>query len=348
MRRLIYRQVFALLALLSLPGAMSGAAGASPMSVKLVLVTDAGPGLPGKETLYDKWVQAQHLDETVGVPGLSLPLRSDGQGTLLAAVGGGVNAASQVTALGMDPRFDFSHAYWLAAGTAAVNPDVASLGSAAWAQVVVNGDEAFELDRGDAPSDWPYGIVPLGGAAPKAYPLQGKAAGQAVVFRLNGDLARGAYLLSRDAALPDRSDLRRERDTFAGFDNAARPPFVLLGDVVGSSRYWHGKVLTQWASDWAQHFGGMKTKFAMADTSDQAIAAALLTLSRARRADFRRLMVLRAGANYTVDPTGRSHDRSLAENYFGFRLAAQAAFLASEPVIRDLQDHWDNYFEEAP
>ncbi|HZZ58974.1 MAG TPA: hypothetical protein VFE31_14165 [Opitutaceae bacterium] len=347
MRGKVNRQMFAVgAALLALGTARAQVS--NPISVRLVLITDAGPTAEGGETLFDRWEAADHMNQAVGVPGLESALRSDGQGTLLVAVGAGANAAAQLVALGLDPRFDFSHAYWLAAGTAAANPDQASLGSAAWAQSIINGDEAYEVDRGDAPSDWPYGIVPLGGSAPKAYPLQGRTGGEQLVYRLNLALARGAYMLSRDAALPDRPELRKERGAFVGYDNAARPPFVLLGAVVGSSRYWHGKVLTQWASDWAQHFGGMNCRFAMADTSDQAIAAALATLARARRADFRRLMVLRAAAVFTVDSSGRSKEASQKADYGGFKWAAEAAFLATQPVIQDLQNHWDSYFESAP
>src|SRR6202140_1729715 len=38
-------------------------------------------------------------------------------------------AAASIMALGMDPRFDLSKAYWLVAGIAGVNPNEASIGS---------------------------------------------------------------------------------------------------------------------------------------------------------------------------------------------------------------------------
>ena len=44
--------------------------------------------------------------------------------------------------LGMDPRFDLSHAYWVVAGIAGVDPADASIGSAAWAEYLVDGDLA--------------------------------------------------------------------------------------------------------------------------------------------------------------------------------------------------------------
>jgi purine nucleoside permease len=41
-------------------------------------------------------------------------------------------------ALGTDPRFDLTHAYWLLNGIAGVDPTRASIGSPAWASFVVN------------------------------------------------------------------------------------------------------------------------------------------------------------------------------------------------------------------
>jgi purine nucleoside permease len=36
------------------------------------------------------------------------------------------------------------------------------------------------------------------------------------------------------------------------------PPFVLKGDNLGSSTYWHGKIMTQWANDWVKMWTGGK------------------------------------------------------------------------------------------
>ncbi len=68
-------------------------------------------------------------------------------------------------ALGLDPRFDLTHAYILINGIAGVDPKIASIGSAAWADYVVN-DVAREIDPREAPKDWPYGIFPFGASRP--------------------------------------------------------------------------------------------------------------------------------------------------------------------------------------
>ena len=45
-------------------------------------------------------------------------------------------------ALGADPRFDLSKAYWLVAGIGGGDPADVSLGSAVWADHVLDGDIA--------------------------------------------------------------------------------------------------------------------------------------------------------------------------------------------------------------
>ncbi len=319
------------------------------MAVKLVLVTDANPAAAAGGTgLFRRWIQEYHLTQTFGVPGMDSPMRSDGQGTLAMVTGTGAGAAVQVTAMASDPRLDLTRAYWLVAGTAAGNPERVSLGSVVWADAVVSGDEAFEFDRADAPADWPYGIVPLKGAAPKRYPPIGDSTGETVYFPLNPDLAQMGFLFSRDAAAPDSKEMRAARAAYTGYENSVRPPFVVQAGIVAASRYWHGKVLNQWAVDWARYASGGRSAFAAADTSDQAICAALTGVARGGRVDFARIAVLRAIGNYTIDPTGRARDRSLDTDYAGFGWAADAAFRAAGPLVRELLQHWDRYEARAP
>jgi len=65
---------------------------------------------------------------------------------------GTANSATATMELGMDPRFDLSHAYWLVAGIAGVDPADASIGSAAWAEYLVDGDLAHD-DRSAGNAD---------------------------------------------------------------------------------------------------------------------------------------------------------------------------------------------------
>ena len=59
---------------------------------------------------------------------------------------GPTHMAASITALANDRRFDFSHAYWILAGIAGIDPNVGPAGSAAWASYVIDGDLAYEID----------------------------------------------------------------------------------------------------------------------------------------------------------------------------------------------------------
>jgi purine nucleoside permease len=90
---------------------------------------------------------------------------------------GTAHAAATIMALGLDPRFDFTHAYWIVAGIAGGSPDRVSLGSAAWARWVVDGDLGYEIDAREIPPDWTTGYVPLRKSKPfdpPAAPLDGQ------------------------------------------------------------------------------------------------------------------------------------------------------------------------------
>ena len=76
-----------------------------------------------------------------------------------------VNATASMMALGLDPRFDLTHAYILINGIAGIDPRIGSIGSAAWARYVI-GDVAREIDPREAPKDWPYGIFPTSAKQP--------------------------------------------------------------------------------------------------------------------------------------------------------------------------------------
>ena len=101
-------------------------------------------------------------------------------------------------ALGLDPRFDLSKAYWLVAGVAGADPADLSLGSAAWARHVVDGDLAYEIDGREIPDDWPYGLFPLGSKRPASSPkdLYPGWTLSTIAFSLNRQLVDWAYSIS--------------------------------------------------------------------------------------------------------------------------------------------------------
>ena len=114
------------------------------------------------------WVERLPLPERIAFAYGAVPFRYNPELAVLGIVTGvgTARAAAAITALGLDPRFDLSHAYWLVAGIAGVNPEEASLGSAAWVEWVVDADLALEIDAREIPADWPTGYLPLGRTRP--------------------------------------------------------------------------------------------------------------------------------------------------------------------------------------
>ena len=86
------------------------------------------------------WVERLPLTERIPFPYGFRDLRYNSEKSVIGIVSGvgTARAAASIMALGMDPRFDFTRAYWLVAGIAGVNPLEASIGSAAWAEWVVD------------------------------------------------------------------------------------------------------------------------------------------------------------------------------------------------------------------
>src|SRR5271170_2631181 len=89
---------------------------ASPIQVKVVVVTmfergeDTGDA-PGE---YQLWVDREHLDQVIPLPAGYHHVRLNKDGVLGMLTGvGTAKAAASVMALGTDPRFDLSKAYWI-------------------------------------------------------------------------------------------------------------------------------------------------------------------------------------------------------------------------------------------
>ena len=123
---------------------------AAPIPVKVVVVAmfelgaDTGDA-PGE---YQFWVEREHLDQTIPFPAGYHDLRMNSNGILAVLTGQGTaKAASTIMALGLDPRFDLSKAYWLVAGIAGADPDKATLGSAVWTDYVIDGDLDMKSTR---------------------------------------------------------------------------------------------------------------------------------------------------------------------------------------------------------
>ena len=316
---------------------------ATPAEVRVVIVTtfeignDTGD-LPGE---FQLWVEREHLDRVLPFAGGTHPLRANADGTVLGMVSGTtlVNATASLMALGLDPRFDLSHAYLLINGIAGVDPEDASIGSAAWASFVV-GDVTRSIDPRDAPADWPYGYFPMGAHAPNPPTLTPHPVQRSNLYTLNAGLTRWAFEQTRLLKLGDDAVVAKFRGEFTGYPNAQRPPFVLLGDTFASDNYWHGAVMNRYANDWVRLWTGGKGNFVMTEMEDSGFLEAVNRLSAMHRADAERVLVLRTGSNYSMPRPGHSAVESVTAPYIGTRLAVESAWLCGSTVLHKLLADW--------
>jgi purine nucleoside permease len=329
------------------------AAAQKKIEVKVVVVTmfergdDTGDA-PGE---FQLWVEREKLTQKIPFPQGNRNLRSDGKGVLAMVTGvGTAKAAASVMALGMDPRFDLTKAYWLVAGIAGVDPADATLGSAAWATYVVDGDLGHEIDAREIPKDWKTGFVPLRKAIPYEQPLRQPNEGE--MYQLNSGLVDWAYRLTKDIDLGDTQAMKDRRALMQGLPNAQKPPTVIKGDTLQSSTFWHGKLLNEWANDWIGYHTAGKGNYVTTAMEDTGTLQSLYQLARAGKVDSNRVLVLRTASNFDSQRPGLTAAESLAENkaggYAGFIPAVESAWKAGSRVVHEITSNWKTFRDQMP
>ncbi len=327
------------------------------MPIRVVVVTtfEIGADTGDKPGEFQAWVERFPLPQTISFPAGFRSLRYNPQSHVLGIVTGEgkAHAAASIMALGLDPRFDLTHAYWILAGIAGIDPAQGSVGSAAWAHYAVDGDLGYEIDAREIPSDWPTGIIPDHRATPYEDPVPAEFGTQPnPVFHLNEALADWAFARTKDLALPDDANLQKVRAAYADQPNAMRPPFVLVGDTLSADRFWVGERMTEWSRRWVPYWTGGKGKSVTSAEEDTGYLQALTFLAAAGKADFARAAVLRTASDYTAPPPGISASAFLVGEAHGalsgYREALDSAYLVGSPVVREISDHWDRYETTIP
>ena len=326
------------------------AAQAKPLVVKVVVLTTfesgssagAGSGQGSGEFVF--WADRLPLTHKLKVPGIEGRVLYSDDGVLGVVTGMRARARESVSALILDPDLDLSHAYWIVAGIAGVDPRAGSIGSAAWARYVVDADPIFEMDDREIPKGWSEGLWSLGAARPG---VKGSAPGSSdMVWKLNPGLVAWAYGLTRDIALPDNDKLRAVRAKFPSEPAALAPPRVFLGDEVSTTRFWHGERRTRWARDWMRIWTDGAGTFATTACEDQGILDVLSLFGREGRVDASRVLVLRTASNYSREGDGSESILEFAPG--GAAAAFEAAYRVGSPVVRALVAGWDHYATNAP
>ena len=330
-----------------------------PLPVRVVVVTtfelgeDSGD-VPGE---FQNWVERFPLKQKIAFPQGYHALRYNPEKQVLGIVTGegSLRGAASIMALGMDRRFDLSKAYWVVAGIAGIDPSVASVGSAAWAEWIIDRDSSFEIDARDIPSDWSTGRIPLGRKKPFEQPApELDRFGGVSGYHLNPGLVNWAFELTKDVKLDDTKDLQGIRARYPAYPNGQKPPFVLKGDETAASAWWMGEHMNTLAQQWVSYWTGGKGVSTTTSMEDCGILQSLSFLAHDKRVQLERVLILRTGANFTIPASNESTAQLLASEsaedaaLSAFIPSLDAAYKVGSPVVHELAEHWNKYRDRLP
>ncbi|KAK6860573.1 hypothetical protein PG995_004209 [Apiospora arundinis] len=319
---------------------------------------DSFPAM-GKGSLLDKNISI------AGLSPLSPQVHCTGSGEVCQVTLGDseINAAASMSALvhGADSSsiFDFDRTYWLISGIAGVNPKLGTLGSVALAKYAVQAALQYELDARDMPDNFSTGYLAYGTDAPGKQPTQ--FYGTEVMERqqqqrqrqqrqwqqqqpLADDPSAAAYRAKYAAVDPATQGEQRENDDPPNvYAAATAPPSVLRCDSVTSDNYYSGRLLSEAFENTTRAWTGQAAvTYCMTAQEDSAVLQVLLRAHLARRADFSRAIVMRAGSNFDRPPpsmTAFEHLLMLGQN--GFALAINNTWNAGSLIVSGILSNWD-------
>lgn len=142
-----------------------------PVSPKVFIISMFAP----EASVWYHIPEFNLLAQNISVPGLS-PLFPEAHctanGDVCQVVTGEseINAASTISALVLSSDFNLTKTYFMVAGIAGVNPQIATTASVTFAKYAVQVALQYEFDAREIPANLSTGYVPLGSYSPDQYP----------------------------------------------------------------------------------------------------------------------------------------------------------------------------------
>ncbi len=327
---------------------------ADPLKIKVVVITmfEAGEDTGDRPGEFQNWVERLPLNETLPFENGYRDLRYNAEKGVLGIVTGigTAKAAASIMALGTDPRFDLSEAYWLVAGISGVDPNDASVASAIWAEWLVDGDISHEIDAREIPENWKTGYIPLRLSEPYEQPVPENNEG--AVYHLNPELVNWAYEFTKGTDLGDNEVIANFRSLYKGYPNAQKPPQVLKGDQLAALTYWHGELMNDWANDWTNYWTNGEGNFVTSAMEETGTMQSLTFLAKSGKVNLNKVMVLRTASNYTMQYEGITAAESLSgeklsdQGYTAYIPSLNSAYIVGAKVVNEISDNWEEYREK--
>jgi purine nucleoside permease len=259
-----------------------------------------------------------------------------------------INAASSVMALALSSVFDFTTTYWMVAGIAGINPEVATICSVTFARYAVQVGLQYEFDIRDIPSNYTTGYVPFGVTSPSDYPITIYGT---EVFELNTDLQNMAIDFAKTASLNDSDEAVAYRANYAAdeiYAAGAMPPAVYACDVATSDVYYSGRLLGEAFGNFTTLMTNGSGIYCSTAQEDNATLEVLMRATIAGLVDYSRIIVMRTASDFDRPYLGEEAITNLFYSHQGAFLPAIAnLYLAGIKVVEGILDGWDDTFADG-
>ncbi|KAF2726180.1 NUP-domain-containing protein [Polychaeton citri CBS 116435] len=289
----------------------------------------------------------------ITVPGFS-PLfmdahcTADGDVCQLVTGESEINAATTIASLVRSDRFDLTSTYFMVAGIAGVNPEVATICSVTFAKYAVQVALQYEFDPREIPGNFSTGYIPLGSKTPDEYPqnIYGTE-----VFELNENLQKIAANFARKATLNDSDDAIAYRAKYAASDAytaGTKAPSVIECDVATSDVYYSGSILSTAFGNYTTLVTNGSGVYCTTAQEDNATLEALLRAAVQKIVDFSRVIVMRTASDFDRPwPGDAATDNLFWAEQGAFEPSVQNIYLAGVEVVQGILDNWNTTFAKG-
>ena len=270
---------------------------------------------------YEKYFDGAASFKIAGFPN-ELFVNKEGVAGCVAGMGK-AQAASTLTTVLADPRFDFSKAYILVSGCAGIPPSRGTLGDVVWADELVD----YELGHSWTESDIAKGTTATF-QRDTGYDRSG-------YIKLNKGLVDWAYNLTKDTALVDDPKAANYRALYSDAE-ALEKPAVRRGVSVTGDSYWHGAHSSAHADEVCAAYGA--GSYMATQMEDNAFGVAALNFGLLDR-----LLVCRDIVNFDQPHAGQTVPESLAASSGAFSMGMTNGFRVGSTIIDALVANWATY-----
>ena len=309
------------------------ATGPIPVKVFVGAMFEIGQNTGDRAGEFQHWYERYWRNAApITVPGAMGPVYCNADGVCGSVLGmGKVNSSSSMQAILLNPRFDFSRAYYVISGVAGTPPARGTIGEVSWATWLVD----YDLGHRWAPEENTPGAATF---------MPRKGYEEYRRFRLNPTLVAWAMQLSADTPLKDSDAARRYRLRYP--DAAARrAPFVGTGTHMTGDTFFHGPGMSKQAQYIAQLYGA--DDYVITEMEAAAIA---LVIKRSHGTE--RLMSLRGAVNFDQGNPGETTlqhlDPAPGETAGGFAETVENIALVGGRVVDHIVANWSRWKDGVP